>query len=128
LHQWIVRTRQDRGLSIEERTSKPAEITLGIRCMLQTGDTKSPQWAAKLNARLHDASWYEVDVDTVIGAALAQMKSSDLTALITACASDKSLAWLARKLDKRQGASIALKVQLKQAVEKSLALSIDKLE
>ena len=122
LHQWMVRTRQDRGLSVEERTSKPAEIALAIRCMLQTGNVNASQWAATL----HDASWYEVDVDTVIGDALAQMKSVDLTALKTACQNDKSFAWLAGKLDKRQAASIALKAQLEQAVEKSMALSIDK--
>ena len=96
-----------------------------MRCMLQTGDTKSPQWAAGLNARLDDANWNGVDVNTVIGAALSQMKSSDLNTLITACASDKSLGWLAKKLDERQGASITLKAQLKQAVEISMSLSGD---
>lgn len=125
LHQWIVRTRQDRGLSIADRESKPKEIALAIRCMLQTGDTKSPQWAAKLNARLDDASWYGVDVDTVIGEALLQIKSSDLNALTAACTSDKSLGWLAKKLEERQAASITLKSQLKHAVEKSMALSMD---
>lgn len=125
LHHWIVRTRQDRGLSIEERESKPEEIALAIRLMLQIGETTSPQWTAALDARLDDARWYGVDGDKVVGAALSQMTPAKLAALTTACAKEKSLDWLARNLDARQAASLSMKSQLSHALENSMALSMD---
>lgn len=124
LRQWIVRTGRDRKLSIEDRNAKPVEAGLAIRAMLQTGKVTSPQWASDFRARLKDAAWYGADVNKAVNDAFSQMDAADLDAIRTACQNNKSLAWLARKVDERKAAATSFVQQLKHGLEQSLALSV----
>jgi hypothetical protein len=123
LNHWITRTRHDRGLNDVDRKSKPDQSKLAIRCILQTGNVESMQWAAEVKAKVDDAGWYGVDVEKVINDAFSQMDSARFKKVQAACKSSKLLSQIEKKCDERQAASIALKKSLTYAIEQSMALS-----
>ncbi|MET0961900.1 MAG: hypothetical protein ABWY05_03660 [Noviherbaspirillum sp.] len=54
----------------------------------------------------------------------SQMVAAGLDAIRTACQNNKSMAWLARKVDARKAAASSFVQQLKHGLEQSMALSV----
>jgi hypothetical protein len=123
LHQWIIRTRKDRGLSIADHNAKPAKAEAALRTILKVDPNDSQTWARDVNARLKDAIWYGSDPDKLILSILLEMKDVDVTHMQKYCEEGTSLAWLGKIVAEQKKEAGLLSNSLKKILERSIVLS-----
>nr|WP_314623684.1 hypothetical protein [uncultured Noviherbaspirillum sp.] len=104
LHQWMVRSRQDRSLSVADRLARPAAAVTALRSALKADadtDPRKQQVVDSLMASLKDAAWYKVDVEKVMQSVFSEMTTGKLEDLKDACKDTSSLCWIADCVDER---------------------------
>ena len=123
LHQWIIRTREDHGLSVADHDAKPAKAEAALRTILKLDPAHSQAWAHDVNTRLKDAIWYGYDPDKLILSILLEMTDVGVTHMQKYCEEGTSLAWLGKIVAEQKKEADSLSTSLKNILESSVVLS-----
>lgn len=124
-HKWLVRTQEDKQLSVQQRQDRPRQAEASIGLALAQAASNKEIDAPAFNRLIKDVRWYGVDVDQVIHSAFLTSKQDSLEKLKSACDGKNTLGWLVRKIDSKLEELKALEANLKDGIYKSVTLSAE---